>query len=372
MPVNKAAWLSAKSVRPLAVQEASYTEPKPHEIIVKNGAVAINPIDWSKQLLGDMMFSFVKYPFVLGEDLAGEVVQIGSSVTRFKVGDRVLAHALGLEPKVNRKEEGAFQHYTVIRENMASQIPQDLTFEEACVLPLCLSTAACGLFQEDFLALDAPSVAAQELKPNDRTLVVWGGSTSVGGNAIQLAVAAGYSVITTASPKNFEYVKKLGASLVFDYRSETVTSDIIQALQNKTVVGAVAVGNGSTEACINILSKTKGSKFVAQISFPWPEKVPSSGFGLFRSMIYLMWWNISIAVKSKLKGVTAKFVFGSSLFENNVSKMVYQDFLPEALAQHRYIAAPVPQVVGTGLEFIQEAMDLQMNGVSAKKIVVSL
>jgi NADPH:quinone reductase-like Zn-dependent oxidoreductase len=72
-----------------------------------------------------------------------------------------------------------------------------------------MSTAACGLFQEDHLALQRSSALP---KPTSKTLLVWGGSTSVGSNAIQLAVAAGYEVFTTASPKNFDYVKKLGAA----------------------------------------------------------------------------------------------------------------------------------------------------------------
>lgn len=374
MPKNRAAWLAAKAAKPLSVDDAPYTSAGPHEIIVRNRAVAINPVDWSKQLLGDMMFSFVKYPFVLGEDLAGEVAEVGSKVTRFRVGDRILAHAIGMDPKVNRSVEGAFQVYTVVRENMASPIPTSLSYVEACVLPLCLSTAACGLFQKDFLALDHPraNAGAEGTKPNGKTVLVWGGSTSVGGNAIQLAVAAGYSVVTTASPKNFDYVKSLGASHMFDYRSRTVVAEIVALLQNKPVAGAIAVGNGSTEACIDVLSKTKSPGMVAQISFPWPDKVPPGGILLFMSMLYLAWWNVTVAFKSKMAGVKANFVFGSSLFENEVSTAIYKDFLPEALKKRKYVAAPPPQVVGDGLENIQKALDLQMEGVSVKKIVVTL
>ncbi|KAJ2974179.1 hypothetical protein NQ176_g6194 [Zarea fungicola] len=251
-----------------------------------------------------------------------------------------IAGEASLDPKVNRSVEGAFQAYTV----------------------------------KDFLALDHPraNAGAEGTKPNGETVVVWGGSTSVGGNAIQLAVAAGYSVVTTASPRNFDYVKSLGASHVFDYRSRTVVAEIVALLQKKPVAGAIAVGNGSTEACIDVLSKTKSPGMVAQISFPWPDKVPSGGIRLFMSMLYLAWWNVAVAFKSKMTGVKANFVFGSSLFENEVSTAIYKDFLPEALQQSKYVAAPPPQVVGDGLENIQKALDLQMEGVSAKKIVVTL
>ncbi|KAJ5538122.1 Polyketide synthase enoylreductase [Penicillium frequentans] len=376
MPSNRAAWLSAKSARPLEIKTAPYTPPAANEIVIKNGAIAINPVEWSKQLVGDLMFSWIKYPFILGNDLAGAVVEVGQEVTRFKPGDRVLGHALSMDPTVNKNSEGAFQEYTVVRANMASPIPDTLSYEEACVLPLGLSTAACALFQKDTLALNYPDASAaatgESKKTRNEALVIWGGSSSVGCNAIQLATAAGYDVFTTASPKNFDFVTSLGATKVFDYRSKMVIADILKALNGKKPVGAIAIGNGSTEACMEILSKTNGSKHVAQISFPWPEKTPTTTLALVGAMMGLMWWNFSIFIQSKIKGVTAKFVFGSSLYNNEVGGIIYDEFLPEALAQGSFVAAPKPLVAGKGLEKIQEAMDLHMKGVSAKKVVVSL
>ena len=140
-----------------------------------------------------------------------------------------------------------------------------MSYESAAVLPLALSTAACGLFQKDQLALQYPSVRS---KPTGKTLLIWGGSTSVGSNAIQLAVAAGYEVITTSSPKNFEYVKKLGANLAFDYNSKTVVRDVIEALKDKHIAGGLAIGNGSAMACLDIVHGCKGDKFASMASFP--------------------------------------------------------------------------------------------------------
>jgi NADPH:quinone reductase-like Zn-dependent oxidoreductase len=71
----------------------------------------------------------------------------------------------------------------------------------------------------------------------------------MGSNAIQLAVAAGYDVITTASPRNFEYVQRLGARQAFDYRSSTVVADIIAALRRRRLAGAIAIGTGSAAPC---------------------------------------------------------------------------------------------------------------------------
>jgi len=82
---------------------------------------------------------------------------------------------------------------------------------------------------------------------------MWGGTTSVGCNAIQLAVAAGYEAITTCSPANFECTKKLGAVQVFNYSSKTVVPDIIRAFKGKTTAGALAMGTGPAETCLDIL-----------------------------------------------------------------------------------------------------------------------
>ena len=252
MPSNTAAWLTAAKAHPLEIKSAPYTPPHENEIVIKNGAVAINPVDWMKQDDGGLLFSWIKFPFVLGTDCAGEVVDVGRAVTRFKAGDRVVGHANGIEQKFNNSAYSAFQNYTVLLDHMASPIPSTMSYESAAVLPLGLSTAACGLFQEDQLALQYPSVPPP--KPTGKTLLVWGGATSVGSNAIQLAIAAGYEVITTASPMNFDYVKRLGACEVFDYNSHTVIEDLIRAFKNKTIAGAMSIGPGAADVCRKYIS----------------------------------------------------------------------------------------------------------------------
>lgn len=105
------------------------------------------------------------------------------------------------------------------------------------MVPICAATAACGLFEKDQLALPYPTLEPKKL---GKTLLIWSGASSVGCNAIQLAVAAGCEVVTTCSPKNNELMRKLGASAAFDYASETVVEDIVKYLEGKTIAGAMA------------------------------------------------------------------------------------------------------------------------------------
>jgi NADPH:quinone reductase-like Zn-dependent oxidoreductase len=372
IPENKALWLAAKRA-PFTVGPAPYTAPGANEIVVRVRAVAVNPFDRVQQTMGDIVTPWISYPFVTGTDLAGEVAEVGSGVTRFRIGDRVLGFAAGADKQRNRAAEGAFQDYAVVLAHMAAPIPDAMSFEDAAVLPLGLSTAACGLFQQDFLAMNAPSAAPA---PTGKTLLVWGGSTSVGSNALQLAVAAGYDVVTTASPHNFDYVRRLGARAAFDYRSKTVVADIVGDLHGREIAGALAIGVGSAAACIDIVGACTGKRFVAlatpAASF---DDVPA-GRGRFRRLApaaaRMVIGNIALALKARRRGVRTKFIWGSALIANEVGPMIFETFLPAALAQSRFVAAPRPTVIGTGLAQIPTALERQRRGVSATKLVVTL
>jgi NADPH:quinone reductase-like Zn-dependent oxidoreductase len=372
MPSNTAAWLTTQYAK-IEVKPAPYTPPSENEIVIKNHAVAINPVDWLMPLLSNLAFPWIRYPFILGTDLAGEVVEVGKGVTRFSVGDRVVGHAMGMDKKRNSAAEGAFQEYTVVLAHMAAPIPNTLPYENATVLPLALSTAACSLFQKDHLALQYPSVNP---KPTGETLLIWGGSSSVGSNAIQLAVAAGYEVFTTASPRNFSYVRKLGASQVFDYHEKNSVKEIIKALQGKTLAGALAIGGGSAGACADIVHACNGNKFVSLAGPPTSfDTLPSHlrpGLSLQLLLFRFVVLNISMQIKFRMRRIRTKLIDGGTLMDNEVSKVLYEDFLPQALADGHYAAAPEPVVVGKGLGHIQAGLDTQKQGVSAKKVVVSL
>lgn len=314
--------------------------------------------------------------------MAGEVVEIGADVQGIHVGDRVLGLALGGSPDVNSAAEGAFQSYVVLRDHLVCPIPDWISYEDACVVPLCGCTAAYGLFSETSLALERPTVPATSLEERGQALIITGGASSVGCNAIQFARSAGYHIYSTASPSNFEYVQRLGAVRVFDYHRPSLVNDILSALNadGLPLAGAFAIGNGSVETCVEVLSRyesrdpKKDKKFVAFAGFPVPPKMPTTYTGVAGFLGSTTWWMASRAVYSRFKGVQTKFIDVQNLSDpqNVVSRFIFKGMLPKALELGQIVPAPTPLVAGKGLKEIQDAFEVQQRGVSAKKVVVSL
>lgn len=171
--------------------------------------------------------------------------------------------------------KGGFQKFAVVPAVRVAELPYEIATSQGVVLPLGISTAAAGLYQKGFLALPFPKL---EPDPIDRTVLIWGGSSSVGSCAIQLAVASGVTVVTTASPSNFEYCRKLGAEKVYDYHDDDIEDQIVEALKGKTVVGAYHAvgGDGAVQTCARIVDRTKGKAIVVTVRGVPDEGIPDS------------------------------------------------------------------------------------------------
>lgn len=196
-----------------------------------------------------------EYPWIFGVDVAGEIFQLGSEVTRFKVGQRVIGHCDSI--LTNLITHAGFQSYTICREILVAEVPDELPLANAAVLPLSVSTATSALFVYQGLSLPSP-----DLKPTGKTIILWGGSSSCGSSAIQLAVASGYKVVTTASSANAKYVKSLGATFVFDHNNSNIVGDIVNIFGKETFGGIVdCIGSDTTQLhCADILSRLGGGK----------------------------------------------------------------------------------------------------------------
>ncbi|KAF8524571.1 GroES-like protein [Hysterangium stoloniferum] len=197
------------------VKTTDIQKPGPGDVLVKIMATALNPVDWKIQKYG----AFVQtYPAVLGTDSAGVVEEVGEGVTSFKKGDKVLHQGFFTNDKAT------FQQYTTCPVDILAKIPDNITFDQAASIPLGLATAAVGYYNpvETGGGLTAPW-AGGEGKYKGQGIVIFGGSSSVGQYAIQLARISGFSpIVTTTSPHNADLVKSLGATHVIDRKADVV------------------------------------------------------------------------------------------------------------------------------------------------------
>lgn len=344
---NEALWLLAPG-GPFEVRPATLPTPGPGLVVVRVRAVAVNPVDAIVGPVRRLVTPWIRYPTVIGSDVAGEVVSVGDGVTDLRPGDRVVAFAAGQERPRNSTEEGGFQRYVAVLARVCTPIPDDVTYERAAVLPLGLATAAAGLYEADQLALPAPT---EPRSSRDGVVLVWGASTSVGCNAVQLARASGYDVIGTAGRKNHDLVRSLGAESVFDYRDADVDRQIVEAIDGRALVGTLAIGRGSLGHALRIAGRTRGTKRIASA---YPDPITR-----IRSLV------------ARPRGIRITSIWGGTPVVSPVGPAVFTDFLPRALADGTFRPAPEPRVVTGGLGQIPEALSELRRGVSAAKIVVS-
>src|SRR5881628_1411727 len=201
-----------KSNSALRLGEMPEPDVRDHDVLVAIHAASLNQLD-SK--IRDGEFKLIlpyRLPLILGNDLAGVVVRVGSGVRRFKPGDEVYAR-----PDTDRI--GAFAAFISIKEDAVANKPKELTMEEAASIPLVGLTAWQALIER------------ANLKRGQKVLI-HAGSGGVGTFAIQLAKHVGATVATTTSTNNVDLVRRLGADVVIDYKKE----DFANVLRDYDVV----------------------------------------------------------------------------------------------------------------------------------------
>lgn len=291
----KAAYINRYgNINDVQLDEQSKPVLTENDVLIKVHAASINPLDL-RVLEGEFKAILpVQFPFILGNDFAGTVVQVGANVTQFKVGDEVYA-----KTDLN----GAFAEYTVVHQSSLALKPQNISMELAASLPLVSLTAWQAL------------VEIAKVQAGQKVLI-HAGSGGVGSIAIQLAKHLGATVATTTSGKNAQWVKALGADIIIDYK----TTDFEQELKDYDVV-LDTQGGKILEKSLNVLKR--GGRIIS-ISGP-PDREFAEAIHanwLLKCIIPLLSW--SIRNKAKKKGITYSFLFmqpnGQQLSE--ISKLV--------------------------------------------------
>ncbi|KAG8220529.1 chaperonin 10-like protein [Butyriboletus roseoflavus] len=184
--------------------------PGPGEILIKEIAVGLNPVDWRIQ---DYSLYAYHYPTILGCEGAGEVEGVGEGVTQFKKGDKVFHQGTAANDQY-----GTFQEYVLVPAEIVVRIPANITFDQAAALPVCVGTVAIPFYSPSPVGagLKAPWEGGRGQCVRQTALIL-GGASSVGQIAIQFARLSGFSkIIATASLRNTDLLKSLGATHVID------------------------------------------------------------------------------------------------------------------------------------------------------------
>jgi NADPH:quinone reductase-like Zn-dependent oxidoreductase len=197
------------AIEALVYEDVAKPEPAADEVLIKVQAAGVNPVDW--KIVEGFGRGWLNHPMphTPGCDVAGIVEAVGNEVKKFKAGDAVYAFT-------SLAREGAYAEYVIAKALEVAAKPAALDFINAAALPVGTLTASQAIFRLGGL------LAGQKI-------LIHAASGGVGSMAVQLAKAKGAYVIGTASGRNAEFVKSLGADEVIDYTTtkfEDVVKDV--------------------------------------------------------------------------------------------------------------------------------------------------
>jgi len=222
----------------------------PDGVLVRVQAAGVNPVDY--KIRGGYMAEKLPFhfPVIMGWDAAGVVEEVGAAVTWFKPGDPVYGFL-----RRHHLQYGTYAEYATAPEGFLAHMPPELSVEQAAALPLAVLTA--------HQTLEALGLRGGE------TLFVGGGSGGVGHLAIQLAVARGARVVATASERNHDFLRELGAE-PFDYADDDLPARVRDLLADAGVDAAFDIFGGDERTRAFEILRRGGR--LASIAQPPPER----------------------------------------------------------------------------------------------------
>ncbi|KAI0635557.1 GroES-like protein [Trametes polyzona] len=332
------------------VEETAVPQPGPDEVLVQIQAAGLNPVDW-KLTLPEYAPMIPSYPFIPGSDGAGVVVQVGDSVTRFKVGNRVLFQGFRGIPS-----HAAFQQYALVPDQFAALIPENLSSEQAATVPATLGSVILALFnaegskQQESLGLKPFWEDGGKTAYLGKPVFIVGGASSLGQYAIQVAKQSGFGpIIATASKRNTELLTTLGATHVLD---RTLSDEAILAEIPRLTSGKLLEYAFDT------------------ISLPETQSLAYKALPPGGSLVIVLPDTIPAEVKKEGDGKRIAFPRGVlRLPQNQATAIDIFKRLTQWLEQG-VIKPNAYEVIDNGLAGIPAGLDrLRNNQVSAKKLV---
>ncbi|RDX45871.1 GroES-like protein [Lentinus brumalis] len=321
-----------------------------NEILVRNVAVAQNPSDWKH-----IDFKLGKPGSILGTDFSGIVVETGKNVTGGpKVGD----HVAGIAHACAYSDNGAYAEYVKADSELVWVVPENtFSHEQAAAYGAAFWTSVQALYNPKHLGLVEPP--AKVAKPE--WVLIYGGSTACGLTAIQLAHLSGYKVVTTASSRNHELLKSLGADVTVDYRETGLVSKIKQATGDSVKYGADMIGDEETKKVTVQAIGPSGGKVVG-LNPLLSEESDRKDVTFSNVMLYSVYGYSYTIASMQVPAVP----------EDRVHMVAFLKKLPQLVRDGALRPIPIKVWEG-GLEGIQGGLQYMREGkVSAEKIVYRL
>lgn len=298
----------------LRIADLPRPTPGPGEVLVRVHAAGLNPVDYKMAEAGHVKWA---YPFILGLDVAGTVVELGEGVTEWQPGDAVYYHG-------DLSRPGGFAEWAVVAAHVVAPIPAGLSFAQAAALPCAGFTAYQALYRK------------LHIEPGQSVLVT-GGAGGVGGFAVQLAAHTGCSVIATCSTQNLEYVRSLGATHVVDYTKEDVVERVRALTDGRGVDAAVdTVSRASaTEVADLLLAYNGGIACVAgsvDFTVARPFRQAASVHGVMLGGAHLSGDRLAQEDLARM-GREFGALVASGRIDPMLHKVIQLEEIPEALVQ---------------------------------------
>jgi NADPH:quinone reductase-like Zn-dependent oxidoreductase len=302
----------------LQIEDVPEPRPGPRDLRVRIRATSVNPIDWKIRAGGQRGVIWYSLPWILGLDFSGEVVEVGSKVRGFAVGDEVFGSPTHRRP-------GTYAEQFLVDERLVARKPARLSHTEAAALPLAGLTAWQAL------------VKTCEVKAGDRVLI-HAAAGGVGTLAIQIAKARGAWVAGTASAGNHALLRELGVDLAIDYHTERF-EDVAGPID--VVLDSVG---GETRA--RSLAMLKPGARIASIAAGLPKYTERSG--PFLGALQVVLEVVGFTIGPRLRGIRAAHVTRwpsgpdtaamAELVESGQLRPIIDRVLPlsEIVEAHRY------------------------------------
>ncbi|KAI2480255.1 oxidoreductase domain containing protein [Pyrenophora tritici-repentis] len=320
----------------LEVATSDALQVGPNEVLIRNHAVALQPLDTKMLLAGYGPATKLNYPAVLGTGGAGVIQAVGEDVDGFSVGDSVVFDTKAYVDVEQNRRTGTWQEVVACSAKSVAKIG-DIAFEQAVLVDFPLQTAVAALHV--FLGMGKPGSGNREEK-----VLIWGAGGAVGSYAVQYAKQVGYTVVVTASSRDNERQQKLGVTHVVDYRAADVVDKLRQLGPYRYLF--TASGDAASQTALATLLQPTRGKFASVL--PSTTDLPS---------------NVEVVYKAFSQAAQDEQY-------SNWRDWWYQEYLPEVLFKGLVDTVKFTKVEG-GLPALQQASEDVFNGKVKGKLVIN-